>query len=83
MKTTIGVLAAVAIGCIGGTAMAEETKKAPQKGVVEVEPVHIKLRPPYPLVATDVARIVPKVKLSELRQPLVDRIAKAVEKDPF
>ena len=84
MKTTIGLLVAVAIGCIGSAAMAEETKAPPpQKGVINLDKVIIKLRPPHPLVATDVAKLAPKMTLSELRQPLVDRIGKAVEKDPF
>ncbi|MFT3769881.1 MAG: hypothetical protein QM820_31000 [Minicystis sp.] len=64
------------------TAAADETAK-PAKGTITIDPVKIALRAPRPAVAIDVARVVPRAPLPDLRQPLVDRIGKAVDKDPF
>jgi hypothetical protein len=34
-------------------------------------------------VAVEISRAVPRAPLPDLRQPLIDRIGKAVEKAPF
>lgn len=36
-----------------------------------------------PVAAVDITRLAPKLTLSELRQPFLDRIEQAVLKDPF
>jgi hypothetical protein len=53
------------------------------KGVYTMETQHISLRTPRPHVTVDINRMVPRAPLPELRQPLVERIGAAVEKDPF
>ncbi len=57
--------------------------KAVAKGVYELDKIIVSSHPQRPMVAVDVARLVPRAPLPDLRQPLVDRIAAAVEKDPF
>jgi hypothetical protein len=57
---------------------------AQQKGrVVTISEVTIVGRVQKPIAAVDVSRITPKLTLAELRQPFLDRIEKAVYKDPF
>jgi hypothetical protein len=68
------------------TAWADETAKPaakPRGNVIVLEVVKIKGKPQRPLVAVDINRLVPRAPLPELRQPLVERIAAAVENDPF
>ena len=67
--------------CTSAAALADETAKPAQK-TVTVE-VKIKGRPARPSAAVDVSRLVPRAPLPELRQPLLDRIGAAAEKDPF
>jgi hypothetical protein len=57
---------------------------AQQKGrVVTISEVTIVGRVQKPIAAVDVSRIQPKLTLAELRQPFLDRIEKAIYKDPF
>jgi len=57
---------------------------AQKKGrVVTISEVTIVGRVQKPIAAVDVSRIQPKLTLAELRQPFLDRIEKAVYKDPF
>lgn len=57
---------------------------AQKKGrVVTISEVTIVGRIQKPIAAVDVSRIQPKLTLAELRQPFLDRIEKAVYKDPF
>ena len=46
-------------------------------------PVKIVLRAPRPQAATEVSKIAASRPLAELRQPLLDRVEKVVEKAPF
>jgi len=68
-------------GAVPRTAHADETAKPAQK-TVTIE-VKIKGRVPHPTAAVDVSRLVQRAPLPELRQPLLDRIGAAAEKDPF
>jgi hypothetical protein len=71
--------------CLGSTAAsADETAKpAPREKVIVLDPLPpIRGRAPH-LLSVDLARLIPRVPLPQLRQPLVDRIGAAVEKDPF
>jgi hypothetical protein len=58
--------------------------QAQKKGrVVTISEVTIVGRVQKPIAAVDVSRIQPKLTLAELRQPFVDRIERAVYRDPF
>jgi len=81
---------ALALALWSTAAAADETVKpsapaaAAAKGNVFVTPeVHIAGRRQVPSVTVDVARLIPRAPLPELRQPLVDRIGKAIDKAPF
>ena len=57
---------------------------AQKKGrVVTISEVTIVGRVQKPIAAVDVSRIQPKLTLAELRQPFLDRIEKAVFREPF
>ena len=62
-------------------AAARQTKQ--QAGVLQVGEITIVGRVQKPIAAVDVAKIQPRLTLAELRQPVLDRIAEAVTKDPF
>ena len=48
-----------------------------------LKPIDIVGRRQKPLVTVDVARVPMESTLSRLKQPFIDRIAKAGEKEPF
>ncbi len=56
---------------------------APARGVITLAEVTITGRIQKPIAAVDVGRIAPRLTLSELRQPFLDRIEKAIYSDPF
>jgi hypothetical protein len=58
---------------------------AQQKGgnVITIGEVTIVGRVQKPIASVDVNKIQPKLTLSELRQPFLDRIEEAVGRDPF
>lgn len=65
-------------------ALVPATAVAQKKGkVVTISEVTIVGRVQKPIAAVDVSRIQPKLTLAELRQPFVDRIEKALWRDPF
>jgi hypothetical protein len=75
---------ALALAFWSSAALADETVKPAAKGNVVVTPeVHIAGRRQVPSVTVDVARLVPRAPLPALRQPLIDRIGKAVDDAPF
>ena len=51
--------------------------------VVTISEVTIVGRVQKPIAAVDVSRIQPKLTLAELRQPFLQRIEKAISRDPF
>lgn len=51
--------------------------------VVTISEVTIVGRVQKPIAAVDVSRIQPKLTLAELKQPFLDRIEKAISKEPF
>jgi hypothetical protein len=53
------------------------------RGVITLAEVTITGRIQKPIAAVDVSRIQPKITLTELRQPFLDRIEAAIYKDPF
>ncbi len=64
-------------------AFAQKAKDNKPRGVITLAEVTITGRIQKPIAAVDVARIRPKLTLSELRQPFVNRIEKAIYADPF
>lgn len=54
-----------------------------KRGVITLAEVTITGRIQKPIAALDVSRIQPKLTLAELRQPFLERIEKAIYKDPF
>jgi hypothetical protein len=64
------------------TTTGQKKPRAP-RGVITLDTVTIKGRLQQPIAAIDVARLRPRLTLSELRQPFVDRIGKAVYNAPF
>jgi hypothetical protein len=85
MKTSKMVaLVVLGVAAWSSSAMAEETKKParPQR-VVVLDPTVLVGRRQCPMAVVDVARVTQTAPLPALKQPLADRIAGAVEKDPF
>lgn len=68
---------------VSGEAVAQKSKDNKPRGVITLAEVTITGRIQKPIAAVDVARIRPKLTLSELRQPFVNRIEKAIYADPF
>lgn len=64
-------------------AMAQKSKDKRPKGVITLAEVTITGRIQKPIAAVDVARLRPKLTLSELRHPFLQRITDAIYKDPF
>jgi hypothetical protein len=85
MKTSkIVALLVLAAASWSSAAMAEETAKpAPAGRVLVLKRVDITAHRQCPLAVAEVAKVTLKVPLASLQQPFADRIAGAVEKDPF
>jgi hypothetical protein len=82
--STIVALSTFSLALCATAAHAEEKAKPAARGnEITLEVVKIKARVPRPQVAIDISRLVQKAPLPELKKPLADRIAAAVEKDPF
>ena len=81
-KRTLGVAVAVGITVVVGAASA--TAQSGRGRVITFrDPITIVGRIQKPLVTIDVARIQPKITLTEIRQPFVERIDQAVARDPY
>jgi hypothetical protein len=80
---TVG--AALAVMMVTSTASAQDSKAKDNtpRGVITLAEITITGRIQKPIAAVDVARIRPKLTLSELRQPFLERIHQAIFKDPF
>jgi len=82
--STILALAAFSLALVSTAAWADETAKPmPRGNVVTLPVVKIQGRPQHPQVVVNVARLVPRAPLPELRRPLVDGAGTAVDKDPL
>lgn len=81
------VTTAIAVGglCVGASPAAAQTKSKDRKpkGVITLAEVTITGRVQKPIAAVDVARIRPKLTLSELRQPFLKRIEQSIYRAPF
>ena len=62
---------------------AQKSKDRRPKGIIVLKEVTITGRVQKPIAAIDVARIRPKLTLSELRQPFIDRINASIYRMPF
>jgi len=71
-------LALLAVVLATGSASAQKKSR-----VITISEVTIVGRVQKPIAAVDVSRIQPKLTLAELKQPFVDRIEKAISRDPF
>ncbi len=80
MKYVASVAAAVVL-LLAPSAHAQETK--PGGRVITISEVTIVGRVQKPIASVDVNKIQPKLTLAELRQPFLDRIEAATQKDPF
>jgi hypothetical protein len=81
--TAIACLAAALAFTVAPDALAQKAKDNKPRGVITLAEVTITGRIQKPIAAVDVARIRPKLTLSELRQPFVERITEAIYKAPF
>lgn len=72
------LLTIVAAALVAPSALAQKKSR-----VVTISEVTIVGRVQKPIAAVDVSRIQPKLTLAELRQPFIDRIEKAISRDPF
>jgi hypothetical protein len=68
----------LALSLVHGSALGQKKSR-----VITISEVTIVGRVQKPIAAVDVSRIQPKLTLAELKQPFVDRIEKAISRDPF
>jgi hypothetical protein len=80
LARAIALLSGIGVCSFQGEAGAQEKAG---RGVITLAEVTITGRIQKPIAAVDVSRIQPKLTLAELRQPFLDRIEKAVLRDPF
>jgi hypothetical protein len=81
MGTKLSLLTAslALFAALEGVASAAE----PKGGVITLREIEIVGRVQKPVAVAEVGRIQPRLLLSELRQPFLDRIEEAVQHDPF
>lgn len=79
-RLAIALAFVLAGSLLPATAAAQKKKKS---RVVQISEVTIVGRVQKPIAAVDVSKIQPKLTLAQLRQPFLDRIEKALYKDPF
>lgn len=69
---------------LAAMSLAPSSAFAQKKGkVTELGEIVITGRVQKPVAAVDITRLAPKLSLSELRQPFLDRIEQAIYADPF
>ncbi|HYO94655.1 MAG TPA: hypothetical protein VER33_09075 [Polyangiaceae bacterium] len=78
MKHFLFVFALALVASLSDPASAQKKSR-----VVTISEVTIVGRVQKPIAAVDVSRIQPKLTLAELRQPFLDRIERAISRDPF
>lgn len=83
MKRATTVCLALTSLLVSSEAFAQDKKEGGGRGVITLAEVTITGRIQKPIAALDVSRIQPKLTLAELRQPFLERIEKAIYKDPF
>lgn len=76
-RATIAALSA-ATSLVASNALGQAKNR-----VVTISEVTIVGRVQKPIASVDVSRIQPKLTLSELKQPFLERIERALSRDPF
>lgn len=74
---------ATLLGLLLATLVTSSAFAQKKSRVVTISEVTIVGRVQKPIAAVDVSRIQPKLTLAELRQPFLDRIERAISRDPF
>jgi len=82
MRTFVKSASMLAVLLATASATAQQ-KQQQGRGVITLAEVTIVGRVQKPIAAVDVNRLSPKLTLSERRQPLLERIEKAIYKEPF
>lgn len=82
-SSIVMALVGAAVLGVAAEASAQDAEKKEGRGVITLAEVTITGRIQRPIAAVDVSRIQPKLTLAELRQPFLERIEKAIYKDPF
>ncbi len=77
------VIVAAALAVLAPTEKAHAQETKPGGRVITISEVTIVGRVQKPIASVDVNKIQPKLTLAELRQPFLDRIEAATQKDPF
>jgi hypothetical protein len=77
-RSIAGVVAVTSVLLGTGAAWAQKKPR-----VVTISEVTIVGRVQKPIAAVDVSRIQPRLVLGEMRTPFLERIEKAVHKEPF
>lgn len=83
MKRCMVKLAVTMVVGLGPLLIPQGAAAQNKKRVITISEVTIVGRVQKPIAAVDVSRIQPKLTLAELKQPFLDRIEKAIYKDPF
>ena len=78
-----GLVAVLVTLCVSGSVSGVHAQTGKKGRVVTISEVTIVGRVQKPIAAVDVSRIQPRLTLAELRKPFLDRIEKAIQKDPF
>ena len=83
MKKYLAIIVAVAVAILAPTKKAHAQETKPGGRVITISEVTIVGRVQKPIASVDVNKIQPKLTLAELRQPFLERIEKAISRDPF
>jgi hypothetical protein len=78
-----GLVAVLVTLCVSASVSGVHAQTGKKGRVVTISEVTIVGRVQKPIAAVDVSRIQPRLTLAELRKPFLDRIEKAIQKDPF
>lgn len=83
MRTAPKLVATALAAALALASTAAGAEEKGQRGVITLAEVKIVGRVQKPIAAVDVSKLSPTLQLAELRQPFLDRIEKAITKDPF
>lgn len=72
-----------ALSLVGGTLVSGTAHAQKKNNVIVLDDVTITGRVQKPVAAVDISRIAPKLSLSELRQPFLEKIEKVIYSAPF
>ena len=82
--TFVMVVSVLAVAASASVVRAEDKTAKPGAGsAMTTDTIQVTGRVPRPQVLTEITRITPAQHLTQLRQPLLDRVEKAIDKSPF